>query len=60
MAAKDTRFLAHEFHYAREIIRGDIPALFSASDALGAELGGFGAIEVSAFGSFIHLIDQAD
>lgn len=60
LAAKNTRFLAHEFHYAEETFRADIPTLFTAADALGTELGGLGAIAGSAFGSFIHLIDKAD
>ena len=60
LASKETSFFAHEFHYAEETTRADTPALFTATDALGTTLGGFGAVDGSAFGSFIHLIDRAD
>ncbi len=61
LAPQNTAYRAHEFHYAEEIQRSKAtPPLFTATDALGKDLGGLGAICGSAFGSFIHLIDRAD
>jgi cobyrinic acid a,c-diamide synthase len=53
--------MAHEFHYAEEVARtADAEPLFRTHDALGKDLGGAGAVDGSAFGSFSHLIDKAD
>jgi len=50
-------FAAHEFHYA-STIRADGPALFTAKDAEGTELGPMGLIHSNVGGSFIHLIEK--
>ena len=50
---------AHEFHYAEETQRPrNRPSLFTSADALGTELGEQGTVDGSAFGSFMHLIDN--
>jgi cobyrinic acid a,c-diamide synthase len=50
---------AHEFHYASIVREGDAERLFTASDALGNELGAFGLRRGRVAGSFMHLIDVA-
>ena len=51
------QFAAHEFHYS-VALKEEGQALFSASDALGADLGSCGLVEGSVSGSYMHLIDQ--
>ncbi|WP_025899661.1 cobyrinate a,c-diamide synthase [Sneathiella glossodoripedis] len=60
LGAAGCRFRAHEFHYASEVQKSSYATpLFTATDALSNNLGEFGLIAGSAFGSFIHLIDRA-
>jgi cobyrinic acid a,c-diamide synthase len=49
---------AHEFHYSSAITEEGEP-LFTASDALGAELGRQGLRNGSVMGSYLHVIDAA-
>ncbi|WP_206378397.1 cobyrinate a,c-diamide synthase [Sneathiella limimaris] len=50
---------AHEFHYASELIDElKTTPLFSVTDANGVSKGSVGECDGSAFGSFLHLIDQ--
>ena len=51
------QFAAHEFHYS-VALKEEGEALFSASDALGVDLGTFGLVKGSVSGSYMHLIDQ--
>ncbi|MEF2550777.1 cobyrinate a,c-diamide synthase [Aurantimonas sp. A2-1-M11] len=48
---------AHEFHYTAIVSEGPGAALFTAADARGEDLGGFGLRRGNVFGSFLHLID---
>ncbi|MBI2253074.1 MAG: cobyrinate a,c-diamide synthase [Proteobacteria bacterium] len=48
----------HEFHYATILKEGDAPALFTAEDARGRDLGAVGRRVGSVMGSFMHLIDR--
>ena len=48
----------HEFHYATIVREGPGQALFSASDARGAELGLFGLRRGTVCGSFLHVVDR--
>ena len=52
-------FRGHEFHYASVVGEGKAEALWSVTDASGADLGGYGLHRGSVFGSFIHLIDAS-
>lgn len=54
-----TIFKAHEFHYCSTVGNGTDMPLFSATDALGEEMGAYGAVRGSVMGSFLHLIDRA-
>ncbi|MCU0893147.1 MAG: cobyrinate a,c-diamide synthase [Rhodospirillales bacterium] len=51
-----SRYLGHEFHYARTLSEGPGTALLRAFDATGRDLGPTGLAEGSVFGSFVHLI----
>jgi cobyrinic acid a,c-diamide synthase len=51
---------AHEFHYATVVREGQADRLFTATDALGADLGGAGLQRGNVSGSFMHVIDRAD
>jgi cobyrinic acid a,c-diamide synthase len=51
-----SRYLGHEFHYARTLSEGPGRALLQAFDASGRDLGSTGLVEGSVFGSFVHLI----
>ncbi|MDP3524100.1 MAG: cobyrinate a,c-diamide synthase [Hoeflea sp.] len=51
---------AHEFHYATTLSEGEADRLFSARDALGADLGAVGLRRGSVAGSFMHVIDRND
>jgi cobyrinic acid a,c-diamide synthase len=51
-----SRYLGHEFHYARTLSEGPGTALLHASDAAGRDLGAIGLVVGSVFGSFVHLI----
>jgi cobyrinic acid a,c-diamide synthase len=48
---------AHEFHYSTVVREGEADPLFSASDALGNDLGHFGLRRGKVAGSYLHLID---
>ncbi|HEX2019482.1 MAG TPA: cobyrinate a,c-diamide synthase [Aurantimonas sp.] len=48
----------HEFHYASIDAEGAGKALFTAMDARGNDLGGFGRRSGSVCGSFLHVIDR--
>ncbi len=50
---------AHEFHYATIVREGQADRLFTATDALGTDLGGAGLQRGSVCGSFMHVIDKA-
>ena len=50
---------AHEFHYSTEVKNTTKAPLFSAQDALGKELGTFGAQINNIAGSYMHIIDRA-
>ncbi|MCB1430454.1 MAG: cobyrinate a,c-diamide synthase [Nitratireductor sp.] len=50
-------FAAHEFHYS-VALKEQGAALFSASDALGADLGPCGLVHQSVSGSYMHLIEE--
>lgn len=52
------RLNAHEFHFAT-IVREEGDRLFSATDALGTDLGHVGLRRGRVAGSFMHLIDLA-
>jgi cobyrinic acid a,c-diamide synthase len=55
------RFRGHEFHYSIQTAGKDPAlALFSATDAAGAELGLSGCRQGKVFGSYLHLIDRED
>jgi len=54
LGASGTRYRGHEFHFASETARRDVP-FFCASDGHGTA----GAIAGRVFGSFLHLIDRA-
>jgi cobyrinic acid a,c-diamide synthase len=58
LGSKDTNFRCHEFHYAREVERGEAAPLFTAGDARGKTLGDLGMIRGSVAGSYMHLIDR--
>jgi cobyrinic acid a,c-diamide synthase len=49
---------AHEFHYATTLKAAGDP-LFTARDAMDADLGATGLVKRSVSGSFMHLIDAA-
>ncbi|MEP2979565.1 MAG: cobyrinate a,c-diamide synthase [Lentilitoribacter sp.] len=51
---------AHEFHYSTEIKNTTKAPLFAAQDALGNDLGTFGAQVNNIAGSYMHIIDRAD
>ena len=51
---------AHEFHYAATVSEGEADRLFSARDALGADLGAVGLKRGNVAGSFMHVIDRND
>jgi cobyrinic acid a,c-diamide synthase len=53
-------YTAHEFHYSTEVKNESKTALFSATDALGRDLGAFGARVGNVAGSYLHIIDQVD
>lgn len=53
-----TQLKAHEFHYSREVKNNTNAPLFSAQDALGKELGTFGARVNNIAGSYMHIVDQ--
>lgn len=53
-------YTAHEFHYSTEVKNKSKAALFSATDALGRDLGPFGARVGNVAGSYLHIIDQVD
>lgn len=53
-----SRYLGHEFHYARTLSEGPGTALLYASDAAGRDLGPSGLAAGSVFGSFVHLITR--
>jgi cobyrinic acid a,c-diamide synthase len=48
---------AHEFHYSTAVREGEADRLFSATDALGEDLGHFGLRRGNVAGSYLHLID---
>jgi cobyrinic acid a,c-diamide synthase len=50
------RLRGHEFHYSTEAGAADAP-LFTASDASGSDLGGFGSLSGRVMGSWLHLVD---
>jgi cobyrinic acid a,c-diamide synthase len=54
-----TQLNAHEFHYSTEVKNTTNTPLFSAQDALGKELGTFGAQINNIAGSYMHIIDRA-
>ncbi|MBK20236.1 MAG: cobyrinic acid a,c-diamide synthase [Rhodospirillaceae bacterium] len=58
LGRKGTSFRGHEFHYSTQI-EADGDPLFSASDALGIDLGPLGCRVNNVMGSYIHLIDSA-
>ena len=51
---------AHEFHYSTIVREGAGDALYSAQDALGADLGSQGLRIGAICGSWQHVIDRAD
>lgn len=51
---------AHEFHYSTELKNEGKTHLFAAQDALGKDLGAFGAQVNNIAGSYMHIIDRAD
>lgn len=51
---------AHEFHYSSVVSEGAAERLFTARDAMGADLGFFGIRRNNVAGSYIHLIDLAE
>lgn len=51
---------AHEFHYSTELKNEGKVHLFTAQDALGKDLGAFGAQVNNIAGSYMHIIDRAD
>jgi cobyrinic acid a,c-diamide synthase len=51
---------AHEFHYSTELKNAVKAHLFTAQDALGKDLGSFGAQVNNIAGSYMHIIDRAD
>lgn len=53
-----TAFAAHEFHYASIVRETGTDPLFTARDALGADLGSMGMRRGNVMGSFLHLIDR--
>lgn len=53
-----SRYLGHEFHYARTLSEGPGTALLHASDAAGRDLGATGLAAGLVFGSFVHLITR--
>lgn len=55
-----TQLNAHEFHYSTEVKNTTNAPLFSAQDALGKELGTFGARINNVAGSYMHIIDRAN
>lgn len=57
LGPRDTRFRAHEFHYATICREDGDGALFALSDVAGAEAGAAGLRRGRVMGSFIHLID---
>ena len=48
---------AHEFHYSTVAEQQTTDALFTASDALGNDLGAVGLQRGSVSGSYLHMID---
>ena len=52
-------FRGHEFHYATVVSEGAGESLFAVQDAACRNLGSQGRRQGSAFGSFLHLIDEA-
>ena len=57
LGRRDTRFRAHEFHYATICREDGDGALFALSDVAGAGAGAAGLRRGRVMGSFIHLID---
>ncbi len=55
-----SNFTAHEFHYSTEVSNSGKAPLFSATDALGRDLGSFGAQVGNIAGSYLHIIDRVD
>lgn len=54
-----SRFRGHEFHYSVQTgAAADMPPLFAATDATGADLGPTGGRQGSVFGSYLHLVDR--
>jgi cobyrinic acid a,c-diamide synthase len=53
-----SRLRAHEFHYSQALSEKGEP-LFTATDALGAELGGAGLRSGNVMGSYFHVVDAA-
>ncbi|MEZ5870801.1 MAG: cobyrinate a,c-diamide synthase [Nitratireductor sp.] len=53
----DRRFAAHEFHYS-VALKEKGERLFSARDALGADLGQCGLVSGNVCGSYMHLIEE--
>ena len=51
------RYRAHEFHYSTLVRQGTGMALFTACDALDADLGALGLQIGAVAGSYMHLID---
>lgn len=58
LGPKNSRFKAHEFHYAHMTNNSAHSALFDISNARDENLGSVGAISGNIAGSFIHLIDK--
>lgn len=54
------KFRGHEFHYASVIETHSDQNLFSVKNAAGQDMGTLGFAHQKVFGSFMHLIDQAD
>jgi cobyrinic acid a,c-diamide synthase len=59
LGAAGRAFRGHEFHYARVVSEGAGDSLFAVQDAACRDLGNQGRRQGSAFGSFLHLIDEA-
>jgi cobyrinic acid a,c-diamide synthase len=57
LGAAGTVLRGHEFHYATVVSETANAPLFTATDAVGRNLGALGALRGSVMGSFIHLID---
>jgi cobyrinic acid a,c-diamide synthase len=58
LGARGLYYTGHEFHYATIVAEGPADPLFTAADAMGADLGPAGLVAGRVAGSFIHLIDR--